>query len=208
MSAARARHPSLPGELAGADEPVVDRAEGWPVHGSEQVYRHPFLALDLDSVAAPDGEVFERIYVRHHGGVGVVALDDDDRVLLLEQYRHPVRRRLVQLPAGVLDRAGEDPQRTAERELAEEADLVARRWSPLLHLYPTPGSSDETWRVYLARDLAPAPASERIERMHEEADMRLVWMPLESAVRQVTAGGIGDAMAVSGLLAAWANASP
>ena len=205
---ARTRHPSLPGEVAGAGERVVDRAEDWPVRASERVYRHPFIALDLDSVRAPDGDHFERVYVRHHGGVGVVALDDDDRVLLLEQYRHPVRRRLVELPAGVLDHDGEEPRQTAERELAEEADLAAREWSPLLRMYATPGSSDETWQVFLARGLTPVPESQRTERMHEEADMNPVWVPLESAVRQVLAGGIGDAMAVSGLLAAWARASP
>lgn len=197
-------HPTLPGELAGGSEIVTDQAESWPVLDARTVYTHPFLSMSADTVRAPAGDSFERVYVRHQGGVGVVALDDADRVLLLEQYRHPVRRRLVELPAGVLDRPGEDPRETAARELAEEADLVAAAWTPLLRMYSSPGSSDEHWHVFLARELASAPA-EGFIREHEEADMRRVWVPLRDAMHTALSGGITDAMAVSGLLAAWAQ---
>lgn len=202
----RPQHPSLPGELAGGSDSVTDQAESWPVLDERTVFTHPFLSLSADTVRAPDGDSFERVYVRHQGGVGVVALDDADRVLLLEQYRHPVRRRLVELPAGVLDRPGEDPRETAVRELAEEADLRAGEWTSLLWMHSSPGSSDEHWHVFLARALAPVPAQEFV-REHEEAHMGRVWVPLRDAVDAALSGGITDAMAVSGLLAAWAHSS-
>lgn len=203
----RALHPALPGRLLGAAERLTDRAESWPVRSTTKEFSHPFLSLSLDTVEAPDGESFERVYVQHMGAVGVVALDDDDRVLLLEQYRHPARSRLVELPAGVLDQEGENPRDAAARELREEADLVARDWTPLLRMFSSPGFSSEHWYVYLARGLEPVPEPERHARMHEEAHMTQVWAPLERAVRAALAGEIADAMAVAGVLAASARAN-
>lgn len=202
----RAFHPRLPGSLLDSAESLADRAESWPVRATTEEYRHPFLSLALDTVVAPDGESFERVYVRHRGAVGVVALDEDDQVLLLEQYRHPARSRLVELPAGVLDQDGEDPQDAAVRELAEEADLVERDWTPLLRMYSSPGFSDEHWYVYLARGLEAVPESQRHERVHEEAHMNRVWAPLHRAVRAALDGAIADSMAVAGVLAASARA--
>ncbi|UPK73188.1 NUDIX hydrolase [Nocardioidaceae bacterium SCSIO 66511] len=201
----RAAHPSLPGLLYGADEPIVDRPGAWPVRESRDAFRHPFLSLSLDTVEAPDGDTFERVYVRHKGAVGVVALDDHDRVLLLEQYRHPTRSHLVEVPAGVLDVEGEDPRDAAARELAEEADLVAHNWDPLLRMYSSPGFSDEQWYVYLARGLSAVPEPRRHERVHEEAHMTRVWAPLDDVVRAALAGEIADGMAVAGVLAASAR---
>lgn len=201
----RLPHPELPGDLVHDDEPVADRETSWPVVAGQTAYSHPFLSVTVDTVQAPDGDSFDRVYVRHKGGVGIVALDDENRVLLLEQYRHPARARLVELPAGVLDHHGEEPRETAVRELAEEADLVARQWSPLLTMFASPGSSDEQWHVFLARGLSGVAAQE-FAREHEEAYMDRVWVPLGDAVRAVLDGEITDAMAVSGLLAAWTQA--
>lgn len=198
----REPHPTLPGSVLDPTERLTDRAESWPVRETREAYRHPFLSLALDTIEAPDGESFERIYVRHHGAVGVVAMDVDDRVLLLEQYRHPARSRLVELPAGVLDHDGEDPRDAAARELAEEADLVAREWTPLLRLYSSPGFADEHWQVYLAQGLSAVPVADRHTRVHEEAHMTRVWAPLDDVVDAALAGEIADAMAVAGVLAA------
>ena len=201
----RQPHPRLPGQLFGVGEPIADEAQTWPVRSSREEYRHPFLSLSLDTVEAPDGETFERVYVRHKGAVGVVALDEQDRVLLLEQYRHPARAQLVELPAGVLDQDGEDPLDAAIRELAEEADLAADEWTPLLRMLSSPGFSDEHWYVYLARGLSPVPSADRHVRVHEEAHMTRAWAPLGAAVDAALAGEITDAMAVAGVLAASAR---
>lgn len=140
-----------------------------------------------------------RDYVDHTGAVAIVALDDEDRVLLLQQYRHPIRSRDWEIPAGLLDIAGEEPRETARRELAEETDLVARDWSPLLSIHTTPGGSDEVVHIFLARGLADAP--EVHAREEEEADIRLAWVPLDDAVDAVLAGRMRNGILASGVLA-------
>ena len=99
-----------------------------------------------------DGEIV-RQYVDHPGAAAIVALDDDDRVLLIQQYRHPIRHRDWEIPAGLLDIAGESPLETAQRELEEEADLVAADWEPLVSVFTTPGGNDEVVHLFLARGL-------------------------------------------------------
>jgi ADP-ribose pyrophosphatase len=140
--------------------------------------------------------------VHHPGAVAVVALDDDDRVLLLRQYRHPVGRHLWELPAGLRDEDGEPPLETAKRELAEEALLAAGRWSLLVTLNSSPGFSDELVQIYLAEDLSPADRPEGFLVEHEEADMTIERVPLADAVQRVFDGDIRNASAVAGLLAA------
>ncbi|MFI8593547.1 NUDIX domain-containing protein [Microbacterium sp. NPDC078428] len=146
-----------------------------------------------------NGERVARDYVDHTGAVAIVALDDEDRVLLLQQYRHPIRSRDWEIPAGLLDIAGEEPRETARRELAEETDLVARDWSPLLSIHTTPGGSDEVVHIFLARGLADAP--EVHAREEEEADIRLAWVPLDDAVDAVLAGRMRNGILASGVLA-------
>jgi ADP-ribose pyrophosphatase len=136
----------------------------------------------------------------------IVALDDTRRVLLVTQYRHPVRGHLVELPAGLLDQAGEDPYAAARRELYEEADLRADTWHTLLDLRTSPGGMNEPGRVYLARDLHPVPDPDRHRRggngEYEEADLRAFWTDLDQAVADAMAGTIQNAATVAGLLAA------
>jgi ADP-ribose pyrophosphatase len=157
--------------------------------------------LVSDTVALDDGDVV-REYVDHPGAVAVVALDEQDRVLLLQQYRHPVRHELWEPPAGLLDVEGEDPVAAAARELAEEADLVAGRWWRLVEIFSSPGGSDERITVFLARDLAEVPVDERYVRGEEEASMVPVWVPLDDAVAAVLAGRLHSPTAVAGVLAA------
>lgn len=156
------------------------------------------IGLRSDEVAMPGGDVSARDYVVHPGAVGVVALDSDDRVLLVRQYRHPVRRRLEELPAGLLDEDGEAPHTAAARELVEEAGLAAGRWDVLVDAFTSPGSSDEAIRLYLARDVSTV---ERPKVVHEEAEMTSRWVPLDDAVRSVFAGEIENAMCCIGVLA-------
>lgn len=168
---------------------------------SETVYAGKILALRVDDVQMPDGTVARREVVEHFGAVAVVALDDRERVAMVYQYRHPVGRRLWELPAGLLDVGGEEPVLTAARELHEEAGLAAENWSVLVDIVSAPGFSDECVRVYLATGITEI---ERPEAEHEEADLTLDWVPLSEAVRQVLAGEIVNSLAVAGILAAHA----
>lgn len=165
-------------------------------------FRGPVFRLVTDEVAMPGGGTAHRDYLAHVGAVGVVALDDDDRVVLIRQYRHPVAAHLWELPAGLIDVEGEQPPATAARELAEEADLTASRWDLLADIHPTPGASDELIRLFLARDLAPVPHHERHNRSDEEAGLVVRMVDLDEAVGMVYTGEITNAACVAGLLAA------
>ncbi|MBF6340797.1 NUDIX hydrolase [Nocardia abscessus] len=164
----------------------------------ETVYSGAILALRLDQVRMPGGRVVEREVIEHHGAVAVAAIDDDDNVVLINQYRHPIGRRLLELPAGLLDLPGEDPLLAARRELAEETGLAAREWAVLVDVVLSPGFTDEALRVYLARDLYE---TDRPEPELEEADLEVVRMPVQEAVRAALAGEIVNATAVAGVLA-------
>jgi len=150
----------------------------------------------------PGGGDSVREVVTHPGAVAVVAVDDEDRVVLLRQYRHPVRGYLWELPAGLRDEDGESPLETAKRELAEEVQLAAGRWSLLTTSLSTPGFCDEQVIVYLAEDLSDVDRPDGFTVEHEELDMTVERVPLEQAVQRVFDGGIRNATAVIGVLAA------
>jgi len=172
---------------------------GFPVRGTREVYRGRVMALRVDEVEMPGGRVATREIVEQPGAVAVAALDAEGRLAVIHQYRHTVRHRLDELPAGLLDVAGEDPAVTAARELAEEAGLAAERWSVLLDVVPSPGLSDESVRVYLATGLSevprPSPADD------EESDLRLQWRSVTDAVRDALGGFIVNGVSVAAVLA-------
>jgi ADP-ribose pyrophosphatase len=174
----------------------------YEVLASEEIYQGRVISLRRDTVAMPGGGDSVREVVHHIGAVAVVALDDQDRVVLLRQYRHPIGTHLWELPAGLRDADGEPPLETAKRELAEEAQLAAGTWSLLTTTYSTPGFCDEAVLVYLAEDLAAADRPEGFLVEHEEADMTLERVPLADAVQRIFDGDIRNALAVIGLLAA------
>lgn len=140
-----------------------------------------------------------REFVVHPGAVAVAALDADNRVLLIKQYRHPVRSKAWELPAGLLDVEGEPYLEAAKRELAEEVDLVASDWSVMFDITASSGSSNEVVRIFLARGLSAAEAN--FEREAEEADIEIRWVPLADAVAAVLAGSIRNSILVAGVLA-------
>ncbi|HEX6501075.1 MAG TPA: NUDIX hydrolase [Micromonosporaceae bacterium] len=186
-----------------ADETVAGATDHeFRVLSRTERFRGPVFRLITDEVAMPGGRTAARDYLAHVGAVGVVALDDDGRVVLIRQYRHPVAAHLWELPAGLFDVAGEQPSATAARELAEEADLTAGRWDLLADIHPTPGASDELIRLFLARDLAPVPHHERHNRSDEEAGLTVRMVDLDEAVGMVFTGEITNAACVAGLLAA------
>lgn len=180
---------------------VADRHAPRPVVTHELIHSGKVWDLAGDVVDLGDSQVL-REYVDHPGAVAVVALDDEDRVLLLAQYRHPVRHELWEPPAGLLDVEGEDPAVAAARELAEEADLVAGSWWRLVEFFTTPGGSSERIVVFLARDLSPVPDADRYERVDEEATMVPEWVPLDDAVDAALGGRLHSPTAVTGVLAA------
>lgn len=185
---------------------VADSLAPRPVTAHEVIHRGMIwdvVAEDVDLGGEGDeSAVVRREFVRHPGAVAIIALDDDDRVLLLRQYRHPVRRDLWEPPAGLLDVHGEDARDAAARELAEEADLVAARWDVLVDYYTTPGGNDEALRVFLARGLSDVPHADRFEREDEERNMLARWVPLDEAVNLVLSGAVHNPSTVVGVLAA------
>lgn len=164
----------------------MDRPERWPVHESEDIWRGstPFaVRRDLVSVPGRDG-TFWRLVVEHPGAVVVLAVDADGRALVLRQYRHPASMRFVELPAGLLDKPGEDPLEAARRELLEEGGIEAGEWIHLNGIHNSPGFSSERIEIYLARELRPADRGD-FEAEHEEADMSRHWVPVDDLVEAV-----------------------
>jgi 8-oxo-dGTP pyrophosphatase MutT (NUDIX family) len=182
---------------------LVDVAADWPVVSSTQLAKGHITTFVQDEISTPGGETVKREYLYHPGAVAVIALDDDLRVALVRQYRHPVRHRLVEPPAGLLDVEGEDYLRGIQRELAEEVGLAASDWRVLVDLFSSPGMASETLRVYLARGLSLADAPDGFLAEGEEADMDAVWAPLEDLVDAVLSGDVHNPNIVSGVLAAW-----
>lgn len=166
---------------------------------SETLYVGKIFALRADEVQMPGGRTARREVVEHYGAVGVVALDESNNVAMIYQYRHPVERRLWELPAGLLDVGGEAPHLSAARELEEEAGIKAADWGVLVDVVSAPGFSDECVRIYLATGITDIG---RPEARDEEADLTVKWFPLAEAVDMVLSGEIINSLAVAGILAA------
>jgi 8-oxo-dGTP pyrophosphatase MutT (NUDIX family) len=178
-----------------ADRAVADTPEEWPVHEVERIWdgAAPF-SVRRDIISAPDlpDEQFGRLVLEHPGAVVVLALDEEERAFVLHQYRHPASLRFAELPAGLLDKPGEDPLVAARRELQEEALLLAEEWTHLLTTYPSPGLSSERHDIYLATGLSAAPDRGDFEPHHEEADMTSSWVPVSELLDGFLAGRLTD----------------
>ncbi|MGO2620811.1 NUDIX domain-containing protein [Glutamicibacter ardleyensis] len=186
-------------------QPISDELSPRELIGRETVYEGRIWNVVHDTVQlSDDGSRIERDYIVHPGAVSILALDERERVLLVNQYRHPVGMRLWELPAGLLDVAGEPPLEGAKRELWEEADRTAESWAVLTDVFLSPGSSSEALRIFLARDVNLATEGQRHERTDEEAEIITRWVPLDEAVAAVLDGRIHNPSAVVGLLAAFA----
>jgi 8-oxo-dGDP phosphatase len=191
--------------MTGPRHRIADEPAHWPVVASAGQYRGKIINVRTDTIRVPGGTTAEREVIEHPGAVGVVALDEDGRVLMIRQYRHPVGRLLWELPAGLRDVAGEPTAQAARRELLEETGYRARRWHVLADYFSSPGIITERLRVFLARDLEEVPEADRdFVPENEEAHLILDWVPLEQAVSLVLAGELHNGVAVVGLLAAHA----
>jgi 8-oxo-dGTP pyrophosphatase MutT (NUDIX family) len=187
------------------EQTPYDVEESWPVEESVDLHRDDWvMALRADTVRAPgtEGPSFRRLVLEHPGAVVVLALDEQERVCCVRQYRHPARRRFVELPAGLLDQADEEPVEVARRELREEVGLQAASWTQLTTAYSSPGISEERMHFFLARDLEEADRGD-FELHHEEADMTVEWVPFAELYAAVLEGRVQDApVALAVLLAA------
>jgi 8-oxo-dGTP pyrophosphatase MutT (NUDIX family) len=182
-------------------EPLEDVDQSWPV--VESVYRHRddwVVAVRSDTVTMPGepGESFHRLVIEDPGAVVVLAIDDDDQVVILRQYRHPVQKRMIQLPAGKLDKPGEDPVEAAKRELREETGLAAEEWTHLLTTYASAGITSETHALFLARGLQEV--SRDFDPHHEEADMTMERVPYAELLDAVLDRRVADAPLASSVL--------
>lgn len=181
-----------------------------PVPLTDEVFAVDILSSDVafeGRVHAVVRESFDyngveivREFIRHPGAVAALVLDDEERVLVIQQYRHPIRSRDWELPAGLLDVPGEPLLEAAKRELAEEVDLVARDWFVLSDVHTSPGGSDEFARIFLARGVTSTGTS--FEREAEEADIVIRWVALDEVVAAISAGQITNSLLVVGALAA------
>jgi ADP-ribose pyrophosphatase len=186
------------------DSHLFDEVSQPDLVSSDVVFDGKVWDIRRDVFTLDDGPV-TREYTDHTGAVAVLAMDERERVLLIKQYRHPVRMRDWELPAGLLDVTGENPLLAAKRELAEEADLVAEQWSLLSEFMTSPGGSNEVIRVYLARGVSPAP--EVFTRTEEEAGIELRWVPLDEVVDAVLARTVQNSILSIAALAAQAGRS-
>ena len=194
------------GTLADLVDDLVDPV----VASSELVVQGRVFDLRRDVVDLGGHGRVTREYLDHPGAVVVVALreiDGVDHVVLIRQYRHPVRRAEWELPAGLRDVAGEEPALTAARELAEEAELRATRWDLLVDLFASPGSTSEVMRIFLARDVTEVDdiPGGTYERTGEEAGITGLWVSLDDAYAAVLEGQIHNPGAVVGIMAAWGS---
>lgn len=180
-------------------ESLRDERVDLEVVSTDLVYEGAVWDVRSDTVRYGDGEM-TRQYVEHPGAAAVVAIDDEGRVVLIQQYRHPIKERDWEIPAGLLDVAGEPPLETAKRELTEEVDLEADRWQHLLSMHTTPGGNDEVVHLFLARGLREVETD--YEREHEESDMRVERVPLDDVIDGIIAGRLRNGILAAGALAA------
>jgi 8-oxo-dGDP phosphatase len=173
---------------------LADEHLSWPVLGTREIHRDNWVVVVReDTVQRPEhpDETFGRIVVEHPGAVVVLAIDERERVCCLRQYRHAGRGLFVELPAGLCDEAGEDPQVTAARELREEVELQAEHWRHLLSIYPSAGLTSEVHHLYLATGLSHASRGD-FELHAEEAEMEQLWVPFEELFEAVLDGRVRE----------------
>jgi len=180
-----------------SDDPLEER-----VVDSRDAYRGRYLGLRVDTIERADGSRSTRDIVDHPGAVAMLALDPDERVLLVRQWRTPTGGALLEIPAGTLDRepdgGTEDPEAAARRELEEETGYRAGRWQKLGEFWTAPGFATELMHLYLATELAPAEPDGRLGP-DEDEHLELRAIPWREAVAMADRGDIRDAKSLVGL---------
>jgi len=160
---------------------------------SKEIFKGKIIKVRVDKVALPDGNESTREIVEHADAVAVVAIDDDENVWMVRQYRKPVELTLLEIPAGIIEE-NEDPLAGAKRELAEETGLRAGHWEKILSYYSSPGFSDEMLYLYMARNLTEGEAS-----LDKDEFLKIEKIPLEKAYRLIFEGKILDGKSIIGI---------
>ncbi len=173
-----------------------DGASGFVSLDSEVIWQGRRVAMRRGRFRAPDGEGFDREYMDHPGAVGVVAVDEERRVTLVRQFRGPMGRTVLEMPAGTRDVAGEPALETGRRELAEEVGLHAAHWEELAALPVSPGVTDQVTVVFLATGLSEVPLD---REGPEERAMTIERVPIDDVAPMVTSGELMDAVTVAGI---------
>ena len=171
--------------------------------GEEVRYRGPFLTVVGGTFESPDGDRFEREFIRHPGAVAIVPFVDPDTVLLVRQFRAAIGEDMLEIPAGLLDVDGEAPELTARRELEEETGRRAiGELEPLVEYFPAAGMADHRVQIYVCRASEPCEA-----RPHgpEEGHMTVEAVRLDDAGQLIADGHIVDGKTIVGLLLAAAS---
>lgn len=184
---------------------IEDEFGGLPATQRVEQFRGHVMSVRTDDVDFGD-QVHARDYIVHFGAVAVVAITDDDQVLVIKQYRHPVAAKTWEIPAGLLDMPDEEPLTAVQRELAEEAGYLAREWHVLTEYATTPGGSTEVIRIYLARGLEALPERPKTDEA-EEQDMPVEFVALDALRDAILGGRIANTSLVVGGLAAYAARS-
>ncbi|NPD05976.1 NUDIX hydrolase [Nocardioides sp. zg-1308] len=189
-------------DLTAPAQPLADRPMTWPVVSSRDLHRDDWVvALREDVITRPGHpEQFSRLSLEHPGAVIVLAVDDDEQVVCLRQYRHTSGYEFVELPAGLRDAGDEPAVETAKRELREEVELEASDWRPLLSTFSSAGISDEVHEIFLARGLTPASRGD-FEMHHEEAEMETFRVPMSELLDAALEGRVRQGPLVQAVLA-------
>jgi 8-oxo-dGDP phosphatase len=190
-------------EVAADAPPLRDEAVPVEILSSDLMHGGMVWNVVRERFSYGDHEI-TREFIDHPGAVAILAMDADDRILVIQQYRHPIREREWELPAGLLDIEGEDPMEAARRELGEEADLEAAELSLLVDFHTSPGGSNERLRIYLARGLTATATA--YDRFDEEADIVTRWVALDDVVAAVLDGRLRNSILIVAVLAAQVRA--
>ena len=161
---------------------------------TKKIFEGRRINLRVDRVVLPNGRETTREIADYPNSVGIVALDEDDNVILVRQYRHAVVKTLLEIPAGGMEK-GEDPRQSALRELEEETGYTAAKMEQIGGIYAAPGYSTEYLHLYLATQLRPGPS-----RNDEDEAIEVVPVPLEDIPRLIRSGELCDGKSVVGLL--------
>jgi ADP-ribose pyrophosphatase len=156
---------------------------------SEQIYQGKIIDLQVDEVSLPNGKTSKREIIKHPGAVAVIALTEEGKIVMVEQYRKALEKSIVEIPAGKLEK-GEEPKKTAERELEEETGYGCKNMKHLISFYTSPGFADELVHLYIAEDIYKM---ENASGADEDEFVELLEISLQEAQQMIEEQRIYDA---------------